>query len=174
MRRAELGIGAIVDGDHPEGVLNESAIAALGVDRPYLEHEVHRQMQEVRRRQTAYRCGRPPLAIADHTAIVVDDGLATGSTMRAALRGVRRSDPRRLVLAVPVAAPDALATLAPEVDDVVCLTAPRISARSASSIATSVRLRTRRSCVSSTRRDTPRRARARERASEETRGARVS
>jgi len=120
----ELGIGAIVDGDRPAGVLNENAIAALGVDRAYLEREVQRQLREVRRRQAVYRRGQPPLAIADHTTIVIDDGLATGSTMRAALRGVRQAGPRRLVLAVPVAPPDTLAALAPEADDVVCLSAP--------------------------------------------------
>jgi putative phosphoribosyl transferase len=120
----ELGIGAIVDGDHPDGVLNENAIAALGVDRAYLEGEIQRQLREIHRRQAAYRSGRPPVAVEGHTAIVIDDGLATGSTMRAALRGVRRAQPARLVLAVPVAPPDTLASLAAEVDDVVCISTP--------------------------------------------------
>ena len=120
----ELGIGALVDGDHPESVLDRRAIAALGVDDAYLAREIERQAREARRREAAYRCGRPPLAIAEHTAIVVDDGLATGATMRAALRGVRRARPRRLVLAVPVAAPEALAAFAAEVDEAVCLAAP--------------------------------------------------
>lgn len=120
----ELGIGAIVDGDHPDGVLNENTIAALGVDRAYLEGEIQRQLREIHRRQAAYRSGRPPVSIAGRTAIVIDDGLATGSTMRAALRGVRRAQPARLVLAVPVAPPDTLASLASEVDDVVCISTP--------------------------------------------------
>ena len=72
-----------------------------------------------------YRSGRLPVAIADRTAIVIDDGLATGSTMLAALRGVRRGQPKRLVLAVPVAPSDALAALASEVDEVVCLSTPQ-------------------------------------------------
>jgi len=121
----ELGIGALVDGDHPESVLDRTAIEMLGVDRAYLARETTRQLEEIRRREAAYRCGRPPVAIADHVAIVVDDGLATGSTMRAALRGVRRAAPRRLVLAVPVAAPEALQSLASEVDDVLCLATPK-------------------------------------------------
>jgi putative phosphoribosyl transferase len=121
----ELGIGALVDGDHPESVLDRTAIAILGVDRQYLVAETKRQLEEIRRRQAAYRSGRPPLGIADHTAIVVDDGLATGSTMRAALRAVRRAAPKRVVLAVPVAAAETLQSLAAEVDDVFCLSTPR-------------------------------------------------
>ena len=67
---------------------------------------------------------RPPVTVEGRTAIVIDDGLATGSTMRAALRGIRRARPARLVLAVPVAPPDTLAALASEVDDVVCISTP--------------------------------------------------
>jgi len=123
-RQPELGIGALVDGDHPEGVLNERTIAMLGVDRTHLRAEIERETREIRRREAAYRCGRPPLGLAGHIVIVVDDGLATGSTMRAALRGVRRRAPKRLVLAVPVAPPDTLAALATEVDEIVCLHTP--------------------------------------------------
>jgi len=122
--RPELGLGAIVDGDHPEGVLNEGVVQALGVSPDYLRSEVRRQLAEIRRRQEAYRAGRPATPIAGRTAIVVDDGLATGGSMRAALRGVRRAGPRRLVLAVPVAPPETIEAIAPEVDDVVCLAQP--------------------------------------------------
>jgi len=83
-----------------------------------------RASEQVRRREAAHRCGRPALGLAGHNVIVVDDGLATGSTMRAALRGVRRRAPKRLVLAVPVAPPDTLAALATEVDEIVCLHTP--------------------------------------------------
>ena len=120
----ELGIGALVDGDHPETVLDERAIALLGVGRDQLRAEIDRQLHEIRRRAAAYRAGRPPVGLAGRTVIAIDDGLATGSTMRAALRAVRRAGARRIVLAVPVAALDPLAGLAREVDEVVCLATP--------------------------------------------------
>jgi putative phosphoribosyl transferase len=120
----ELGIGAVVDGDHPERVLNDEVVRLLDVSAEYLRGEIERQLAEIHRRQEAYRGGRPPVCVAGRTAIVVDDGLATGGSMRAALRGLRRAGPRRLVLAVPVAPAATLATLAAEVDDVVCLSTP--------------------------------------------------
>jgi putative phosphoribosyl transferase len=122
----ELGIGAVVDGDHPLGVLNEEVIKTLVVPEAYLEGEVTAQLAEIRRRQAAYRGGRPALPITGQTAIVVDDGLATGGSMRAALRSVRRAAPARLVLAVPVAPPDTLARLAAEVDETICLETPEL------------------------------------------------
>jgi putative phosphoribosyl transferase len=120
----ELGIGAVVDGNHPLGVLNPDLVARLAVPRAYLDEEVEAQLAEIRRRQAVYRDGREPIAVTGKSAIVVDDGLATGATMRAAVRSVRRAEPARLVLAVPVAAPDSLAELASEVDETVCLAVP--------------------------------------------------
>ena len=122
----ELGIGAVVDGDHPLGVLNEEIMKTLVVPEAYLKSEVTAQLAEIRRRQAAYRGGRAPLPVAGRTAIVVDDGLATGGSMRAALRSVRREAPARLVLAVPVAPPDTLARLAAEVDETICLETPEL------------------------------------------------
>ncbi|HUI28161.1 MAG TPA: phosphoribosyltransferase [Candidatus Kryptonia bacterium] len=120
----ELGIGAIVDGDHPQSVLNEELVQELHVSRGFLEREIASELAEVHRRQTRYRGGRPPLSVAGRTVLVVDDGIATGSSMRAALRGVRRAGPSRLVLAVPVAPPDTIEALRAEVDDIVCLSTP--------------------------------------------------
>jgi putative phosphoribosyl transferase len=120
----ELGIGAVVDGDHPQSVLNDELIGELGVSREYLAREIETQLAEVRRRQHAYRAGREPIPIEGRTAIVVDDGIATGGSTRAALRGVRRARPKRLVLAVPVAPPSTLEMLAGEADEIVCLSAP--------------------------------------------------
>ncbi|MCC6765672.1 MAG: phosphoribosyltransferase [Deltaproteobacteria bacterium] len=120
----ELGIGAVVDGDSPLGVLNQEMMRALGVSQDYLDHEVAAQLAEIRRRQSVYRGGRTRVPIAGRTAIVVDDGLATGSTMRAALRSIRRADPARLVLAVPVAPADTLSELSKEVDETICLATP--------------------------------------------------
>jgi putative phosphoribosyl transferase len=120
----ELGIGAVVDGDHPQSVLNEDVMSLLHVSDAYLAREVAVELQEIRRRQERYRGGRPPAPIEGRTVIVVDDGIATGGSVRAALRGVRRAHPRRLVLAVPVAPPDTIAALQAEADVIVCLNAP--------------------------------------------------
>ena len=120
----ELGIGAVVDGDHPQSVLNEDVLQMLEVSEEYLKGEVALELQEIRRRQERYRGGRPPEPIAGRTAIIIDDGIATGGSIRAAIRGVRRLSPQRVVLAVPVAPPDTIESLRPEVDDLVCLSMP--------------------------------------------------
>jgi putative phosphoribosyl transferase len=120
----ELGIGAVVDGDHPQRVLNEEVMQSLYVSRQYLETEVARQLEEIHRRQTLLRAGRSRVYLADRTVIVVDDGVATGGTVRAAVRGVRRANPRRIVLAVGVAPPETIEVLRTEVDDLVCIVTP--------------------------------------------------
>lgn len=122
----ELAIGAVVDAEHPEVVLNEETIALLDVSPEYLAHEVATQREEIRRRDARYRGGRPRVAIAGRTAIVVDDGIATGASMQAALRAIRLAAPARLVLAVPVAPAQALDALRPEVDEIVCLRTPAV------------------------------------------------
>jgi putative phosphoribosyl transferase len=120
----ELGIGAVVDGDHPRAIFNQDIIGHLGVSREYLEGEIARQLKEVNRREAAYRGGRAKIPLAGRTVIVVDDGIATGSSVRAALRGVRRQKPARLVLAVPVAPAETLEALRGETDEIVCLETP--------------------------------------------------
>lgn len=120
----ELGIGAIVNGDHPESVLNPELIAILGVSPEYLRTETERELREIARRQAAYRGGRPATPVVGHTVILVDDGIATGGSIRAALRGLRRLNPRRVVLAVPVAPADTVENLRKEADEVVCLETP--------------------------------------------------
>lgn len=120
----ELAVAAVVDGDTPQLVRNEDVIRMLHVGEDYLEAEARRQLKEIERRRTAYLAGRTPEPIEGRTAIVVDDGIATGATTRAALRAVRARRPRRLVLAVPVAPPDTIAALASEVDQIVCLSQP--------------------------------------------------
>lgn len=120
----ELAIGAVVDGDHPEAVLNRDVMRAFGVSDEYLDRVVRIELREIERRQRTYRQGRPPLPLDGATVIVVDDGIATGASVRAALRGLRRRNIRKLVLAVPVAPPSTAETLKPEVDDLVCLKLP--------------------------------------------------
>jgi putative phosphoribosyl transferase len=120
----ELGIGAVVDGDHPRAIFNPDIIEHLGVEDEYIKAEIARQLAEAQRREAAYRGGRPKVPLAGKTVIVVDDGIATGSSTRAALRGVRRQKPERLVLAVPVAPAESLEALRSEVDEIVCLETP--------------------------------------------------
>ncbi|WP_217189794.1 phosphoribosyltransferase [Streptomyces buecherae] len=119
---AEVGLGAVVGDDPPQ--YDEAALAQLGLTEDDLAPIAHREREELRRRTAAYRQGRPEPELAGHTAIVVDDGLATGSTARAALRFARARGPARLVMAAPVGAPDAVALLRPEADEVVCLEQP--------------------------------------------------
>lgn len=97
---------------------------ATGIDEAYLQREGDRQLDLIRRRRRRYTPGRAPLDPAGRTVIVVDDGLATGATMIAALHAVRRGHPATLVCAVPVAAEDALAAVRPWADTVVCLSTP--------------------------------------------------
>jgi putative phosphoribosyl transferase len=120
----ELGIGAVVDGDHPRAIFNQDIIEHLGVSDEYIEAEIARQLKEVNRREAAYRGGRTKVPLAGRTVIVVDDGIATGSSIRAALRGVRRQKPKRLILAVPVAPADTIAALRSDADEIVCLETP--------------------------------------------------
>jgi putative phosphoribosyl transferase len=120
----ELGIGAVVDGDHPDTIFNQEIIESLGISDQYIKAEIARQLKEVNRRETAYRSGRAKISLAGKTVIVVDDGIATGSSVRAALRGVRRQNPKRLVLAIPVAPAESVEALRGEADEIVCLETP--------------------------------------------------
>ena len=120
----EFGIGAVVDGANPQLVLNEDFVRQLGVDREYIEAETRRQLAEIERRRAAYSKDRPPPQIEGRTVIVVDDGIATGGTMKAALRGIRKSRPAMLILAVPVAPPSTIRELETECDEAICLWTP--------------------------------------------------
>ena len=120
----ELGIGAIAEGD--VRVLNQEVVRHLLISVEELEAATARARAEVAARVTRYRGGRPPLEVKGHMAIVVDDGLATGGTARAALRAVRGREPRGLILAVPVGAPESVRSLREEADEVVCLLEPEL------------------------------------------------
>jgi putative phosphoribosyl transferase len=121
----ELAMGAIaaVD-DDVETVRQEMVLQHARVDEQAFENARRQEIEELRRRRAAYRQGRPAPPLAGRPVIVVDDGLATGSTMRAAVAAVRRQGPDRLIVAVPVASPRACEEFAAAVDDVVCLWAP--------------------------------------------------
>ncbi len=120
----ELALGAVADGVHPITVRNDEVIRMLGVLESYLQEEVRRKLAEIDRRRTYYLAGRPRFEVKGCTAIVVDDGIATGATVRAALRSVRKGEPARLVLAVPVAPSEAIEALKEDADEVVCLETP--------------------------------------------------
>ena len=121
----ELGIGAVVDGAPPQMVVNEAVLRMVAPPDGYLEAETARQIEEIARRRRLYGKRAHPANWTGHTLLVVDDGIATGSTARAALRGLRLMGPRRLVLCAPVGAPEAVAALAAEADEVICLATPR-------------------------------------------------
>lgn len=117
----ELAMGAVVDGDTPIIVRNEDVIQLAGIDDSEFDAICKLELAEIERRRRRYLGNRGRVEIAGRTAIVIDDGVATGATTRAALRGTRMRQPSRLVLAIPVAPTDSLAALHDEADDVVCL-----------------------------------------------------
>jgi putative phosphoribosyl transferase len=120
----ELAAAAVVNGDQMELVVNQDVVDMLGIPDRYLQEEARRELEEIERRRRTYLGGRERVPVEGRTVIVIDDGIATGATMRAALRAVRRRNPGRLVLAVPVAPPDTVESLRPEVDEIVCLSTP--------------------------------------------------
>ena len=120
----EFGIGAVVDGAHPQIVLNAEAIEGLHVSPAYIEAERDRQLAEIERRRQLYSGNARAMDVEGHTAVVVDDGVATGGTLLVALYALERVSPLRIVVAVPVAPPDTLEKLAMHADDVVCLSTP--------------------------------------------------
>jgi putative phosphoribosyl transferase len=120
--RPEFGIGAVAQGG--ARVLNEQALRALDIPEEYIEQAAKEETAEIERRLRLLRGDRPEPEVREQTAILVDDGLATGVTARAAVEALRRQAPGRLILAAPVCAAQAAEMLRPEVDDLVCLETP--------------------------------------------------
>jgi len=111
----ELAVGALALADGEDiALIDDRTVRALGVPASYLEAEIERQRLEILRREAAYREGRPPVSLEGRAAVLVDDGIATGLTARAAARAVARRSPREVVVAVPVAPPETVREFAAE------------------------------------------------------------
>jgi len=120
----ELAMGSVIDGGEPIIVRDERIMAMTGTGDDAFDRICARELEEIERRRAFYLGGRSPQPLEGRIAIVVDDGLATGNTMRAALRGARAHRPASLAMAVPVAPADTLAELADAADRLVCLATP--------------------------------------------------
>ena len=124
--QSELAIAAVVDGGRPETVVNQDIVNQLHIQPSYIEEQAAVELEEIERRRQRYLADRPRVDVAGRTAIVIDDGIATGATMEAALHATRRARPKHLVLAVPVAPPETIERLRAEVDEIVCLQSPKL------------------------------------------------
>lgn len=118
----ELAIGAITEtGD---GILSDMLIEQLGVSEEYIKNSIKKEKKEALWRLNHYRKNRPPRNLKDKKVLIVDDGIATGSTMRAAIKTVRAESAKEIILAVPVAPPDTIEKLKKDVDKTICLASP--------------------------------------------------
>ncbi|MGE0658353.1 MAG: phosphoribosyltransferase [Reyranellaceae bacterium] len=124
-RQPELAAAAVVDGEAPDIVYNDTVLKATGLRQTDVEKLAQKELAEIDRRRKLYMKDRPPFSVAGRTAIVVDDGIATGTTVKAALKALKRRRPEKLVLAAPVAPADTLDRLRRHVDEVVCLHQPQ-------------------------------------------------
>jgi predicted phosphoribosyltransferase len=118
----ELAMGAVAPGGVL--VLDDRLVRGLGIPDEVLQETVEKELRELERREAAYRAGRPPLDLEGKTVILVDDGLATGATMRAAALAVRQYNPARVVVAVPVASAETCDEFRADVDEIVCALTP--------------------------------------------------
>jgi predicted phosphoribosyltransferase len=120
----ELAMGAVVDGDSPEIVRNEELIRELGITDAEFQLEAERQLKIIEARRALWVAGRTRAPLNDKTVIIVDDGIATGATIRASVHALKKRGPKRVVVATPVAPPEAVESLRQEADEVICLETP--------------------------------------------------
>jgi putative phosphoribosyl transferase len=121
----ELAVAAIVEGDPPEIVLNRETMASYGLSDDQVAKLAEEERRELERRQSAYRGNRKPASVGGKTVIVVDDGAATGTTMKAVLKALKHRSPREIVVALPVAPPETVRDFEADADRVICLSQPR-------------------------------------------------
>lgn len=120
----ELAIGAVTQDGRT--ILDDELVTLLGVPSQYVRQEAAAQLREIKERESKYRGGRPSLDLSGKTVVIVDDGIATGSTVRAAVESVKMGGAKELIVAAPVGPPSVIAGLAKSVDRVFCLNAPEI------------------------------------------------
>ena len=118
----EFAIGAITETG--EGIFDETTIAAYDITKSYLEHEVAKEKAEAERRLKLYRGSRLPLDLKNKTVIIADDGLATGLTMRAAIKTIKKMNAAKIVVAIPITPPDTAELIKKEIDEIIYLDAP--------------------------------------------------
>lgn len=118
----ELAMGAIASGDIQ--VMNDSVVRRAGISEAQIEEVSHQEKEELKKREKAYRGARPDIDLQGKTVLLVDDGLATGASMRAAISALREHDPEKIIVAVPTAPPDTCQEFEPEVDQIICLHTP--------------------------------------------------
>lgn len=120
----ELALGAVIDGAEPKWVINQELFNQISPPPNWFEEEMQRQLSELERRRQRYCGQRPAPVLSGRCVILIDDGVATGATVRAALKGLKQSNPSRIVLAVPVGPGAEMEMLRAEVDELVCLAMP--------------------------------------------------
>lgn len=122
----ELAMGAVIDGSKPAVVRNEETIRLAGISDAEFDGVCQRELAEIERRRRLYFGDRPPAETEGRVVIIIDDGIATGATVKAAVVGLKTKKPARIVVAVPVAPPGAVAEIKKEADEVVCPLQPRM------------------------------------------------
>lgn len=120
----ELAMGAVMDGNPPVVVRNDNVCRQAWVSGAAFNDVCERELAEIERRRLRYLAGRPAVSVSGRTAIIVDDGIATGATVKAAIKGLRKRSPASIVVAVPVAPPDTVFQLQSLADEVICLEEP--------------------------------------------------
>ena len=118
----ELAMGAIASGDIK--VMNESVVRNAGISDQQIEEVAHKEKEELKKREKAYRGARPDIDLQGKTVLIVDDGLATGASMRAAISALREHNPKKIIAAIPTAPRDTCQEFESEVDQIICLRTP--------------------------------------------------